>query len=185
MPRAVQEVDRVGVAAVLAADAEPEARVRLAAEPRGHPDQVPHTGRVERLERRAVEDLHVDVAAKDPTLDVVAAEPERGLGQVVGAEREEVGVARDLIGDQAGARQLDHRADRCVLDARLGGDPLDQLAHQRELALVGDQRHHHLDARSPGTRAAAANSALTCISYSSGNRIPSRTPRVPSIGLDS
>ena len=46
----------------------------------------PTPGRVDRLERRAVEDLQVDVAGEDPALDVVAREAERGLRQVVRAE---------------------------------------------------------------------------------------------------
>ena len=42
---------------------------------------------------------------------IVAAEAIGGLGQIVGAEAEEGGIGRDLVGQQAGARQLDHRAD--------------------------------------------------------------------------
>ncbi len=111
MPEWCEEVDRVGVAAVLAADAELQAGLRLAPEPRAHPDHLSDAGRVERLERRAVEDLDVDVAREHAALDVVAAEAERRLGEVVGAEREEVGDACDPVGLQARARQLDHRAD--------------------------------------------------------------------------
>ncbi len=92
--------------------------LRLAAEPRAHPHHLPDAGRVERLEGRAVEDLHVDVARQHATLDVVAAEAERGLGEVVGAEREEVGVAGDLVGLEAGARKLDHRPDQVVARGR-------------------------------------------------------------------
>src|SRR3712207_9273650 len=48
----------------------------------------------DRLERRAVEDPDVDVAAEDPALDVVAREAQARLRQVVRAEGEEVGVDR-------------------------------------------------------------------------------------------
>jgi hypothetical protein len=41
----------------------------------------------------------VDVAHDDRALDVVAREPERGLRQVVGAEREELGVLGERVGD--------------------------------------------------------------------------------------
>ena len=48
-----------------------------APEPRAHPHELADAGRVDRLERRAVEDLQVDVAGEDPALDVVAREAER------------------------------------------------------------------------------------------------------------
>ena len=54
----------------------------------------------------------------------------------------------DVVGQEARARQLDHRADRVVgrvLHALLVGDALDQLAHQLELALVVDERDHDLE----------------------------------------
>ena len=73
--------------------------------------------------------------------------PSAVLGEVVGAEREEVGFVGDVVGAQAGARQLDHRADRVVLAAlepvRLGGAP-DESEQQLELAAVVDERHEDL-----------------------------------------
>jgi hypothetical protein len=45
-------------------------------------------------------------------LDVVAREAEAGLREVVGAEREELGVACDVAGHEACAGQLDHGARR-------------------------------------------------------------------------
>ena len=41
------------------------------------------------------------------------------LGEVVGAEREELGALGDLVGGQRGARHLDHRADRIARTSRL------------------------------------------------------------------
>src|SRR3954471_1537847 len=102
----MEEVDRAGTPAVLAADAELELGLALAPQPRAHAHELADAGRVERLERRAVEDLHLDVAGQDATLDVVAREPERSLRQVVGAERVEVGLVGDLVRAQAGPRQL-------------------------------------------------------------------------------
>ena len=40
---------------------------------------------------------------------IVARQTEDGLRQVIGAEAEEVGDLRDLVRDQRGTRQLDHR----------------------------------------------------------------------------
>src|SRR3954464_754807 len=82
--------------------------------PPPHAQHLPDPRLVERLERRAVEDLPVDVLREDLALDVVAAEPEPGLGQVVRAEREEVRVLGDPVRDEARARELDHRADLVV-----------------------------------------------------------------------
>jgi hypothetical protein len=45
-------------------------------------------------------------------VDVVAAVAERHLGQVVGAEAEEVGVLGDLVGGQRRTRDFDHRTDQ-------------------------------------------------------------------------
>src|SRR3954449_12510882 len=134
--RVVEEVDRVGVAAVLAADAELDVGLGLAAQPRAHAQHLPHPRRVDRLERRAVEDLQVDVAREDLALDVVAAEAQRGLREVVGAEGEEVGLLGDPVGLEARARQLDHRPDRHALRrVLLTQHALDQPPHQLELTL--------------------------------------------------
>ena len=56
----------------------------------------------------------------------------------------------DLAGRQARARQLDHRAQHEVaigLDALLDGDAQHEVARDRELVGVGDERDHDLDAR--------------------------------------
>ena len=54
---------------------------------------------------------------------VVARQAEGRLGEVVGAEGEELGGLGDLAGAQRGARQLDHGADAVGdLDAALGRD---------------------------------------------------------------
>ncbi len=78
--------------------------------------------------------------------------PRAGLGQVVGPEREEVGMVGDAVCRHAGARQLDHRADLEVapeLQSLVVPGGHDQLAHELELALVVDERDHHLE---PGRR---------------------------------
>ena len=58
----------------------------------------------------------------------------------------------DPVGNQAAARQLDHRPD-AVANRRLGGSEhairgLDhQLAELAQLTFIGDQREHDLDLR--------------------------------------
>ena len=79
---------------------------------------------VDRLERAAVDDALLDVAAKELGLDVVAGEPERRLRQVVGSEAEEIGVRCDPVGDHARPGQLHHRADGV-------GEPRERQATRR------------------------------------------------------
>src|SRR5215212_1537469 len=100
-PGHLEEGDRLGVAAVLAADAELQVRLRLAARPRREPDEPADAGPVDRLERAAVEDLRLDVPVQEAALDVVAREAERRLREVVRAEREEVRVLGDPVGHEA------------------------------------------------------------------------------------
>src|SRR4051794_23609170 len=76
----VEERDRIGVAAVLAANPELEPRVPLAADPCGQSHEPANAGLVDRLERAAIDDLLLEVGRQDPALDVVAREAERALG---------------------------------------------------------------------------------------------------------
>ena len=77
---------------------------------------------------------------------------ERHLGQVVGAEAEELGVLGDLVRRPSGARDLDHRAELVVdldaggLDDRLGLG-LEERPESRQLVHVADERDHDLRAR--------------------------------------
>ena len=85
-------------------------------------------------------------------LGVVTRETERRLREVVGAKAEEICVKGDLVGDHAGARQLEHRAHGNVeLDALLGGDlgdhALDDLASLNVLGRNGNERDHNLGTR--------------------------------------
>src|SRR3954452_14430421 len=138
-PGAVEEPDGVGVAPVLAADAELEARSGGAAALGGLDDQGAHALLVDRLERRPLDELLLEVGGHDPSFDVVAGQADGGLRQVVGAEGEEVRRGRQLAGDDAGPRQLDHRPDEEVVrvaQALLGGPVEDPGAHGGELTLV-------------------------------------------------
>src|SRR5688500_1962642 len=144
----VAELDRLRVAAVFAADAALEVRVRLAAELHAHADQLADAAEVDRLERVALEQLLLDVLGEEDAR-VVAAVAEGHLRQVVRAEAEELGRLRELVGRDRGARHLDHRAVE-IVDLRLllrehrvgrvDGDLLEVV----ELRLGAGQRDHDL-----------------------------------------
>src|SRR5215217_1731239 len=97
-PGRVAEADRVRVAAMLPADTNLEPGVGGAAAFHGHPDQLADALLVDTRKRGPLDDPAVGVERHDAALDVVAREAERGLRQVVGSEREEVSVLRDLAG---------------------------------------------------------------------------------------
>ena len=92
----MEEVDRVRIATVLAADAGLETRLRLAALLDAHGDELSDALLVERLERVLLDDLGVDVRAEEAELGVVTRDADAGLGEVVRAEREEVGLVREI-----------------------------------------------------------------------------------------
>ena len=103
-----------------------------------------------RLKRRAIEDPCGGVGGQEARFGIVARQPESGLGEVVGSEGEERGLLGQVVGDQACARQLDHRADdvvRSLAHVMARGDLEDQGAHGRELAGEVDERDHHLKLR--------------------------------------
>ena len=118
-------------------------------DPRAQPDEPAHARPVDRLERRAVEDPLLEVVREEAGLDVVARQAERGLREVVRAEGEEVGLLRDPVGDEARARELDHRPDQRahVVGAHLRDHVLHPRAQDPDLLLVGDEREHDLDLR--------------------------------------
>ena len=108
----VEEVHAVGVAAVLAADADLQVRLGGPALLDGDAHQPADAVAVDRLERADPEDAELEVAREERRLDVVAAEALAHLREVVRAEGEEVGGLGDRAGGQGRARDLDHRADQ-------------------------------------------------------------------------
>jgi len=70
------------------------------------------------------QDLLFHVGAQELPLGVVAGESENRLRQVIRPEAEELREPGDLVGNEGGARDLDHRA-KLVVDrrARLDVDP--------------------------------------------------------------
>ncbi len=144
--------DRGGFAAVFAADADLDRRVGATTVGDGEPHQAADALGVDRGERVGVEHPVGEVAEQEAGFGVVPADRHRRLGQVVGAEAEEVGVFGDLVGGEGGPWDLDHRADRdrqlVDVDALLvayGGDlGLDQVAGGPHLRGVPDEGHHDL-----------------------------------------
>src|SRR5215469_1797306 len=145
----VARVDRVRVAAVLAANADLEVRPGGAALADRPVHQTAHALAVDGLERVDLEDLLLQVPDDELALGVVPRVAERGLGQVVRAEGEELGVLRDVPRDQRGSRDLDHRAELVVqVDALLAlhrlGDGHQLGLHGLQLGQRADQRDHDL-----------------------------------------
>src|SRR2546423_6801552 len=100
---------------MLAADPDFQVRLGLAAALDGHAHHRADSIPIEDLERVRRDDLFLDVSREEALLGVVARDAQHGLREVVGAEREELGLRRDLVRDDAGTRDLDHRPE-FVLD---------------------------------------------------------------------
>ena len=133
---------------MLAADTHLDARTRCPTALGSDADQVADAVLVEADKGIGLEDALVHIGLQEPA-GVVAADAEGGLGQVVGAEAEELGVFGQVGGAQCGAGQFDHGADK-VFDpvAGLGKDGLGgavgQFAQIFHLQPEGDQRVHDL-----------------------------------------
>lgn len=95
---------------MFAADAELEPRPRLASAFRPDPDQLADAILIDGDEGIAFDHAEALIRAQEGSR-VIARNAEGRLGQVIGAEGEELRRFRDLAGAQAGPRQLDHRAD--------------------------------------------------------------------------
>src|SRR5262249_16543658 len=122
-PDLVAEGDRSGVAAVLAADADLELRPRRAPTLDPDPDELGDALAVDGDERIGCKNSARHIGA-EKARRVVATDAEGGLGQIIGAEREELRACGDLAGAQRRARQLDHGADLIV-------EPRSRLARDR------------------------------------------------------
>jgi hypothetical protein len=94
---------------MLAADAHFQVGPGVASLGRGHLHQQTHARLVQRGEGILLEDAVLEIGRQE-VVDVVAGDAESGLGQIVGAEAEELGIFGNLVGSEGGARQLDHGA---------------------------------------------------------------------------
>src|SRR5438445_587758 len=146
------ELDRRRIAAVLPADADLETVARLAAALDGDAHHRADAVAVEHLERVGRDDLLLDVAREEALLRVVPRDAEDRLREVVRAEGEELRLLGDLVRDEAGARDLDHRAElevdlRAALPLHRRGDRHHLLVEPIELPHRADERHHDLGLR--------------------------------------
>ena len=87
---------------MFAANAHLQVRPRGASLRRGHLHQLADACRVERSEWILFEDAQLYIRRQE-MVDVVAADAEGGLGEVVGSEREKIGALADLASIDAGA----------------------------------------------------------------------------------
>src|ERR1700733_12503634 len=141
----------VEIAAVFAADADLELVAAAAALLDSPLNQHAAALGVERLERIGCEYaslLFIDIVGQEAAR-IVAGEAHGGLGEVVGAEREEFGALCDLIGHQSGTREFDHGADD-VIELRSGllddvvGNAAGGVLEDGELLFVENERVHDL-----------------------------------------
>src|ERR1700727_1232405 len=135
---------------MLAANADLQLGPRRATPLDGDPHELADAWLIDRREWGALDDSHIDVLRNDPRFDVVAREPQGGLCEVVGPEGEELRMPGDLARHEARAWELDHRADAEVAtdrEALLDADTQYEVTGQLELADVGNERDHDLDAR--------------------------------------
>ena len=109
----VAELDGGGIAAVLTADTQLQVGASAAAQLSGHLDQLTNTVLVQAGEGIALIDL-AGVVGIQELAGVVTGEAESHLGQVVGAEGEELGFLGDLVSSQSCTGDLDHGADLVV-----------------------------------------------------------------------
>lgn len=106
----VAELNGARVAAMLAADAKMNIRAGGAAKLGCHLYQFANTLLIESCKRVVLVNLLLIVSVQELT-SIVTAEAEGHLGQIVGAEAEELGLGRDFVRSQSGTRNLNHGAD--------------------------------------------------------------------------
>ena len=142
------EANRRRIAAVLAADPDREPIVHPPAAFDRDSHQLADAFLVERRERIVREDAVLEVAGEELPLGVVTRHAECGLGEVVRAEREEVGFDGDLVRAHTRPGQLDHRSDQIrVVEAFRRRRSFRQLAQPAQLLRETDQGVHDLDER--------------------------------------
>src|SRR5438552_12853999 len=128
-PQAVTEFHGIGITAVFPADAELDLRSRLAPFLDRDLHQLADAVLINGGERIALHDFELGVMRKKRSA-VIAAHAKRSLGEIVGAETEELRRFRDLIGDQRAPRNLNHRSDQVT-----------KLHFFRRLHLLRDAMH--------------------------------------------
>ena len=137
------------VSTMLAANANAHPRTGRPAFPHGQFQQAPHTRDVQRLEGVVGQDAPVEITDKEVLLRVVPAEPKGHLGQVVGAEGEELGHLGDFPGREGRPWHLNHGAKlignlQAMGFHDLSGHLLQPFPDGLEFVHMTHQRNHHL-----------------------------------------
>ena len=133
---------------MLAADAELDVRAGTLAFCNSEADQAAYTVLVQTSERIGLEDLLVEVSLQNAA-HVITGEAVGHLGEVVGAEGEELRFLGHIACGDCGTRRLDHRADHILhlqagLLNQLVSLSLDNLLYEAQLIDLGYQRNHDL-----------------------------------------
>ncbi len=150
----MEQGDRGRVPSVLATDPHLEIRLDRTGPLDGEADQCPDTVGIDAVEGIPRQEAVLEVGLHQTTFDVVPAEAEGHLGEVVGPEGEEVGLAGDLIGADRGSRGLDHGADAHVAGGQAGARGtgqllLDPAPGEGQLGLRHHEGDHDLDDGTP------------------------------------
>jgi hypothetical protein len=185
-----QKHDGLGVAAVLAADAALQIRIDGCGLWDGDVHQLAHAVPVQGGEGVVRQDAVFHVVDEETGFGVVPGDAEGGLGQVVGAEGEKLGVFGDLVGGQGRPGKFDHGAE-------LVGDlmPCSSMTFWAsssstpragfQLVDVAGERNHDLgmdvDAL-PGHLAGRLEDGPTCMVVSSECRCPGAPRAAPAWG---
>src|ERR1700722_7889995 len=109
----VAELNRGRIAAVFAANSNLEATTLLPSPFDSDLNQFSHSFTIDHRERILFENALLEIGWQY-LVHVVAREAEGGLGEVVGAEAEELSYLGNLARQQRGTRQLDHGSDEVV-----------------------------------------------------------------------
>src|SRR5688500_8381043 len=100
------EPDRARLSAMLAAAADLQRVADTTSRGDRELDEFAHAFFIEHLKRIVSQDAELEIIRQEATR-VVAAQPERRLGEIVGAEREELGSPGYLIRRESRSWQLD------------------------------------------------------------------------------
>ena len=110
----MEELDAFGLAAMLAANADLEVGAGLASTLAADFDHLAHTRLVDADKRIVFIEVVLDIEGQE-IARIVAGEAIGRLGQVIGAEGEELGIFSDAIRDKTGTGQF-HAGAHHVLD---------------------------------------------------------------------
>ena len=145
----MEEANRLGVSPMFATHAHLHPGHRRPTVLDSAPHEFTDTKLVDGLERICCQEAVVEICRHHPALDIVTAETECQLREVVCTEREEVRSFGHLAGANCGSRCLNHRADRDVTVIRRRGVDLrfDPPPSERQFGTAHRERNHHLDDR--------------------------------------